>query len=154
MVPNLQLQSWGEQFALKLPFRKLCKVMASLPCNALWRHLKASGWLPDGCSTSDLMLYDTETIWKQVHEAGFTSMFSAKPLLSVAQFIKHTDQALGESSDRQKLQHLWHQYGAVLHTGLGMRTPGAAQHDVAMSITCGTHKFVSSLPAAWLVHPE
>lgn len=81
------------------------------------------------------MLYDTETIWKQVHEAGFTS--SSKPLLSVAPFIKHKDQALGGTSDMQKLQHLWQQYGAVLQTGLGMQTPGATYlHSKAPCMSC------------------
>ncbi len=127
------------------------QVRASLPCNALWRCLKANGWLPNGCSTSDLMLYDTVTIWKQVHEAGFTSMFSSKPLLSVAPFIKHTDQALGGTSDMQKLQHWRQQCRAALQTGLGMQTPGATyQHNKALSMTCccSTSDILSSSP--WL----
>ena len=124
MVPTLQLQSWEEEFAVKLPFRKLCRLMASLPCNAWWRHLKANAWLPNRCSVSDLMLYDTETIWKKVHEAGFTNMFGSKPLLSVPAFVKQADEALGKSTKAQKVQHLWEQHRAVLQTGFGMQTSG------------------------------
>ena len=128
MVSTLQLHSWEEQFAVKVPFRKLCKVMASMPCNAWWTHLKANGWLPNSCSVSDLMLYDTETVWQQVYEAGFRSFTSfsgtSKPLLSVPAFIKQADEILGKASDSQKMRHLWQQYRAVLQTGLGLRTSG------------------------------
>ena len=128
------------------------QVRASLPCNALWRRLKANRWLPNGCNTSDLMLCDTVTIWKQVHEAGFTSLFSSKPLLSVAPFIKHTDQALGGTSDMQKVQHGWQQCRAALQTGLGLQTPCATyQHNKALRMTCccsTTSDILSSSP--WL----
>ena len=128
MLPVSQLQLWEDQFAVKLPFRKLSKLLISLPCNVRWNRLKGNGWLPSSCSVSDLMLYDNDDMWKQVHEASLTSIFTAKPLQCVSAFTQQAEKALGTLSDAQRLQHIWRDIGVVLHRGLGLSTAGNTSH--------------------------
>lgn len=70
------------------------------------------------------MLYDNDDMWKQVHEASLTSIFTAKPLQSVPAFTQQVEKALGTLSDAQRLQHVWTEIGVVLHRGLGLSTAG------------------------------
>lgn len=124
ITPHTQLEIWEDKFALKLPFRKLRKLLTSLPCNLQWIHLKANGWLQGSCSVMDLMLYDSETTWELVHEAGLTSTFGAKPLLPVSAFAQQAQDAFGSVTEAERVQSIWCQHRVVLQRGLGLTTAG------------------------------
>lgn len=124
LEPQTQLQVWEDSFALKLPFRKLCKLLKSLPCNLLWLQLSNNNWLAGNCCISDLLLYDSESVWKQLHAADLTTNCSTHPLLSISAFSQQAHEALEAITDSNKLQSIWSQYDTLLQKGLGLSTAG------------------------------
>ncbi len=124
MVSSTQVHAWEERFAVKLAFRKLSLLMTSVRCNLWWQHLKANHWLPDNFSVTELVLYDTDTIWHHIFDSKPRSLYCARPLPSVSAFNKQAKKAIGDVTEEQKLHHIWYQYQVVLSRGFGLQKAG------------------------------
>ena len=134
MVPSTQVSAWEERFAVKLAFRKLSLLMTSLRCNVWWQHLKANNWLPRNCSVTDLVLYDTDTIWEHMTDSELSHMYCASPLPSVTAFRKQAKRVIGDVTEEQKLHHIWYQYQDVLSRGFGLQAAGDCQQHHCRSV--------------------
>ena len=125
---------WQDKFAVALPFRKLLKVVESLPLNMWIAQLHANGLLsPEVRSVRDIVLCDVDELWRQAHDewslrhtiTGFAAAAScAKRQTTLAGFRCQAEKHVGKWSTRQKLQDIWHRYGDVLQHGFGLRCAG------------------------------
>lgn len=134
MLSIAELSSWQDKFSMGLPFRKLLKVMHSLQLNIWMSHLSDTAILGSEVqSVRDLVLCDPVELWEQSkHDGslytdqcscfGSYSYASRKPTLAAfkSQVAKH----IGTFSTQQKVQDVWHRYGAVLQEGFGMHSAG------------------------------
>lgn len=123
-VPSTQVLDWEKEFAVKLPFRKLSRLMASLPCFVWWQRMKTNGLLPVGCSMEDLVLYGSEAIWQQVSTVRLTYTHCARPVPTVASFEKQASKATAMVTEEHKLQLVWQRYEPTLVQVFGLRTAG------------------------------
>ena len=146
MVSSTQVNAWEERFAVKLAFRKLSLLMTSIRCNVWWQHLKANHWLPDNCSVTELVLYDTDTVWHHIIDTEPTSLYCARPLPSVSAFNKQAQKAIGDVTEEQKLHHIWYQYQGVLCRGFGLQKAGNLQQRHYKSVVDEHARQASSTP--------
>ena len=134
MLSEADVLAWRSKFAKPLPFRKLQKLILSLPVNIWFDQLLAHGLLPRGChSIHDLYLYDVHEHWKQIHRDWalktsshglFTSFSYARlqPLLSM--FEKQSSSFAKGIGQQERLSSVWHRYGAMLEQGFGLQSTG------------------------------
>ena len=127
--------SWQDKFLVGLPFRKLLKIMQSLPVNLWMVQLRANGMLgSDVHSVRDLVLCGVDKLWQQVNRdwslclsgVPFASQSYARILPSWSAFKRQADKVLGSFSEKQKLQDVWHRYRTVLQDGFALRSAGEA----------------------------
>ena len=133
MLSDEDVLSWQPRFKQKLPFRKLRKLLASVPLNMWWAQMHAHSFLPQGCQhLQDLLLCDADELCKLIHgnwalrtsTQGFLLLSYAKMVPSVLMFKQQIETLVGHMGQEEKLQDIWQRYGAVLNPGFGLQTLG------------------------------
>lgn len=127
------LLQWQNLFTIQLPFRKLKKLMLSLPLNVWYKQLRVDGLLPAGClGVRDLLLYDIDEHWKSIHSTwslqtsmhGFSSFSYARLQHTIAMFKQVASSFVVGIDQQARLQDVWLRYGYVLEQGFGLQSAG------------------------------
>lgn len=133
MLSEADVWKWQRQFTKQLPYRKLKKLVLSLPVNLWYEQLHTSGMLPSDCqSVRDLILYETDEHWRQIHVAwslktsagSWSNASYARMQPEVSVFKKHASSVVYNLGQEEKLQDIWHRYGAGMEVGFGLKSAG------------------------------
>ena len=144
MLSRGDVLKWQDKFSVGLPFRKLLKVMQSLPLNIWMAQLHANGLVkPDMRSVRDLALCDMDELWREANKDWslrtsnhFLARSSyARIVPSLAAFRSQAKKCIDSLSTDQKLQDIWNRYGAILQHGFGLRSAGENLASDTMSST-------------------
>ena len=140
MLSDEDVLLWQPRFKQKLPFRKLRKLLASVPLNMWWAQMCVHSFLPQGSQhLRDFLLYNADELYKLLHgdwalrtsAQGFTFFSYAKMVPSVLMFKQQVETLVGHMGQKEKLQDIWQRYGAVLNQGFGLQTPGMVWYNSA-----------------------
>ena len=147
MLSRDDVVRWQDKFAVALPFRKLLKVIESLPLNMWVAQLHANGILSSEVrSVQDVVLCDIDELWRQAHSdwslrhtsISFAASSYARMDTTLAAFRCQAEKHVGNWSTQQKLQDIWHRYGDVLQHGFGLRSAGRHMPSGASYEACLT----------------
>ena len=149
MLSQDDVLRWQDKFAEASPFRKLLKVVESLPLNMWVAQLRANGLLsPQVHSVRDVVLYDFDQLWRQAHDDwslrhtafSFNGYSYAKMNTTLPALRCQVEKYVGKWSTQQKLQDIWHRYGDVLQHGFGLRSAGMHMPSCRPFETCLLHE--------------
>lgn len=143
MLSQADVLAWHGKFRMKLPFRKLQKLIASLPANMWFQQLHAFELLPPECnSILDLYLYDVNEHWRRIHndwalktsQHGFLSFSYARLQPMLLLFEQQASNFARGIGQQQRLGSVWDRYGAVLEQGFGLHSAGVLGFSYAHTV--------------------